>query len=51
MSVKKILREFGVPKEAEGTCAVQDLRARHGSYLANPKYMEHMKRMHEPMFL
>jgi len=44
MSIKKILRKFGVPEDAEGTCGVQDLRARHVSYLANPKYLKHMKK-------
>jgi UDP-3-O-[3-hydroxymyristoyl] glucosamine N-acyltransferase len=44
MSIKKILRKFGVPEDAEGTCAIQDLRAHHVSYLANPKYLELMKK-------
>jgi len=39
MSPSKILRKYGVPEDAVGTCGIQSLRAKYVSYLDNPHYI------------
>lgn len=42
MTIDDILKKYGIPHDAKGTCGIQRLEGKHISYLARPQFLEHI---------